>query len=233
MASQEFPDFFPELVRAGVRVNACSLNQLELYGAAFPGTEVGLRFNPGLGSGGTGKTNVGGSDSSFGIWHEQVPEVQALLAKYKLKAVRIHTHIGSGSDPAVWQRVSGMSLDLCRKFPDVHTLNLGGGKEENPRRDKEVPTTHHWAHLMLQVTRRPTLPEERAGLPHVGRCHPSPKVSPRDPSGKEHGAEVGNVCHVSKAHNLGHVSGTREEITMAIWLLECQKPQLRRPWPSF
>jgi diaminopimelate decarboxylase len=127
LASQEFPDFFPELVRAGVRVNACSLNQLELYGAAFPGTEVGLRFNPGLGSGGTGKTNVGGPDSSFGIWHEQVPEVQALLAKYKLKAVRIHTHIGSGSDPAVWQRVSGMSLDLCRKFPDVHTLNLGGG----------------------------------------------------------------------------------------------------------
>jgi diaminopimelate decarboxylase len=41
--------------------------------------------------------------------------------------VRIHTHIGSGSDPAVWQRVSGLSIDLCRKFPDVTTLNLGGG----------------------------------------------------------------------------------------------------------
>jgi len=27
----------------------------------------------------------------------------------------------------VWQRVSGLSLDLCRKFPDVTTLNLGGG----------------------------------------------------------------------------------------------------------
>ena len=41
--------------------------------------------------------------------------------------MRIHTHIGSGSDPAVWQRVSGLSIDLCRKFPDVTTLNLGGG----------------------------------------------------------------------------------------------------------
>ena len=40
---------------------------------------------------------------------------------------RIHTHIGSGSDPAVWQRVSGMSINLCRAFPDVSTLNLGGG----------------------------------------------------------------------------------------------------------
>jgi hypothetical protein len=35
-----------------------------------------VRFNPGLGSGGTGKTNVGGPGSSFGTWHELLPEVQ-------------------------------------------------------------------------------------------------------------------------------------------------------------
>jgi diaminopimelate decarboxylase len=40
---------------------------------------------------------------------------------------RIHTHIGSGTDPAVWQKVAGMSLALTRHFPSVHTLNLGGG----------------------------------------------------------------------------------------------------------
>lgn len=127
LSSQELPDFFPELVRAGMSVNACSLSQLSQFGAAFPGAEVGLRFNPGLGSGGTGKTNVGGPDSSFGIWHELVPQVQQIVAQYKLRVVRIHTHIGSGSDPLVWQRVSGMSIDLCRAFPSVTTLNLGGG----------------------------------------------------------------------------------------------------------
>lgn len=52
---------------------------------------------------------------------------QEIVAKYDLKVVRVHTHIGSGSDPAVWQKVSGMSLDLCRQFDTVHTLNLGGG----------------------------------------------------------------------------------------------------------
>ena len=41
--------------------------------------------------------------------------------------MRVHTHIGSGSDPAVWQKTAGMSIDLCRNFPDVVTLNLGGG----------------------------------------------------------------------------------------------------------
>ena len=85
LSSQELPDFFPELIRAGVKLNACSLHQLEAYGAAFPGGEVGLRFNPGLGSGGTGKTNVGGPDSSFGIWHELLPQAQAIVAKHKLK----------------------------------------------------------------------------------------------------------------------------------------------------
>ena len=89
LSSQELPAFFPELIRAGVKLNACSLHQLDAYGAAFPGGEVGLRFNPGLGSGGTGKTNVGGPDSSFGIWHELLPQAQAIVAKHKLKA-RMH-----------------------------------------------------------------------------------------------------------------------------------------------
>lgn len=127
LSTQEFPDFFPELVEKGLKVNACSLSQLEAFGKAFPGGDVGLRFNPGLGSGGTGKTNVGGPSSSFGIWHELLPEAKALCEKYDLNVTRIHTHIGSGSDPAVWTKTSGMSLDLCRSFPTVTTLNLGGG----------------------------------------------------------------------------------------------------------
>ena len=89
--------------------------------------QLGVRFNPGLGSGGTGKTNVGGPSSSFGIWHEAMPEVQEILSKFDLEPARVHTHIGSGSDPAVWQRVSGLSLDLCEKIPSVSVLNLGGG----------------------------------------------------------------------------------------------------------
>jgi diaminopimelate decarboxylase len=53
--------------------------------------------------------------------------VKAIAAKYNINIKRIHTHIGSGSDPEVWKTVSAASLDLVRQFPDVHTLNLGGG----------------------------------------------------------------------------------------------------------
>ena len=71
--------------------------------------------------------NVGGPSSSFGIWHEQKDQVKAMCAKYGLKVIRIHTHIGSGSDPVVWQSVTGLSLGLVEEFPEAVALNLGGG----------------------------------------------------------------------------------------------------------
>lgn len=128
LSTQQLDDDFGDLVKEGLKVNACSLAQLEAFGAAFPGADVGVRFNPGVGSGGTSKTNVGGPSSSFGIWHEDFDEVAAIAGKHDLNVVRVHTHIGSGSDAAVWQRVSRMSLDLCERLGGtVETLNLGGG----------------------------------------------------------------------------------------------------------
>jgi diaminopimelate decarboxylase len=80
-----------------------------------------------MGSGGTNRTNVGGPASSFGIWKDDLENAKSLCKEYNLTVERIHTHIGSGSDPEVWQKVAGMSLDLVRSFPSVTTLNLGGG----------------------------------------------------------------------------------------------------------
>lgn len=127
LSSQEVPSDINALMDKGILYNATSLWQLENYGRTRPGTEVGLRLNPGVGSGGTTKTNVGGPSSSFGLWHEQIDEAKTLCEKYGVKVVRIHTHIGSGSDPNVWQKTSRMSIELVKHFPDVHTLNLGGG----------------------------------------------------------------------------------------------------------
>jgi diaminopimelate decarboxylase len=129
LSTQEMPakaDFI-RLHKVGIRFNACSISQLENFGSWLPGSELGLRFNPGLGSGGTSKTNVGGPSSSFGIWHELLPAVKEIVAKHQLKVVRIHTHIGSGSDPLVWQKAADLSVSIVRQFPEATTLNLGGG----------------------------------------------------------------------------------------------------------
>ncbi len=114
-------------VARGVRFNACSLHQLEEYGKVAPGTEVSVRMNPGLGSGGTKRTNTGGPASSFGIWLDYLPDVLDIAKKYGLKLTRLHTHIGSGSDPEVWKRVTRMNLDLADALPEVATVNMGGG----------------------------------------------------------------------------------------------------------
>ena len=50
-----------------------------------------------------------------------------MVKRFGLEVERVHTHIGSGSDPAVWTRVSRLSLSVCEHFPSVTTLNLGGG----------------------------------------------------------------------------------------------------------
>jgi len=138
LSSQELPADFADLVKLGVKINACSVSQLERFGEAFPNSsqKVGIRVNPGVGSGGfssskTGfsKTNVGGPASSFGIWHETVTDgtVPAVVEKYGLEVERIHTHIGSGSDPAIWQSVAKTSLSFCAIWDTVTALNLGGG----------------------------------------------------------------------------------------------------------
>lgn len=116
-----------EFVRQGVLYNACSLHQLEQFGREVPGGTVSVRMNPGLGSGSTKRTNTGGPASSFGIWHTYLPEVKEIVARYGLRLTRLHTHIGSGSDPEVWKRVTRMTLDIARELPAVTIVNLGGG----------------------------------------------------------------------------------------------------------
>ena len=127
LTAQELDPNFATLVQEGVRFNACSLQQLRAFGEAFPGAEVGVRFNPGLGSGHSRRTNVGGPSASFGVWYDHVERVLEMQRQYDLQITLLHSHIGSGSDPQVWQRCAGLTLAIVERFPSVTTVNLGGG----------------------------------------------------------------------------------------------------------
>ena len=127
ITTQELPKNLEEMVGKGVLFNACSLHQLDEYGKLFPGTNVSVRMNPGKGSGHSNKTNVGGPSSSFGIWHEYTDQIKEIATNHDLSINRLHTHIGSGTDPAVWLQVVQMSLAQVENFPEVEVLNLGGG----------------------------------------------------------------------------------------------------------
>jgi diaminopimelate decarboxylase len=153
LTAQQLPDNLKELVGLGVRFNACSLHQFRRFGQLCRGGELGIRVNPGLGSGHNNRTNVGGPSSSFGIWHEYLDQVLALQREFDLKVVSLHSHIGSGSDPEVWQRCARLTLSIAARLPLVRTVNLGGGFKVG-RMPGEVSTD-------LQVAGRP-IPEEFA-----------------------------------------------------------------------
>jgi diaminopimelate decarboxylase len=117
----------PEMIAAGLKFDAGSLHQLARYGQAFPGTSVSVRINPGFGSGLVRRLTSGGPDSSFGIWHEEIPEVKAIVEQYSLTVERLHVHIGSGHHADVLLPAARKLLEIATDFPDVHTVDLGGG----------------------------------------------------------------------------------------------------------
>merc|ERR1712238_545339 len=131
LSTQELPQNFSEFVDMGVKINACSTSQLERFGKHYAGTgqKVGVRVNP------------GGPASSFGIWHTLLEDgtVSGIVEKYGLTVERIHTHIGSGSYPVIWQQVAVKTLSFCQIFPTVTACNLGGGYKVG-RNEGEIST---------------------------------------------------------------------------------------------
>lgn len=128
LSSQQSPHNLETLLAAGVKFIATSFKQLRLFldTPNRPAT-VGVRINPLMGSGHNNRTNTGGVNSSFGIWHEYGEEIRRMAAAAGVTIDRLHIHIGSGADPYVWGQVIEQALDIARGFPSVTSLNVGGG----------------------------------------------------------------------------------------------------------
>ncbi len=128
LSSQQSPHNLPKLLDKGVLFVATSINQLKLFlNCSDHPDEVGVRINIGIGEGHNKRTSTGGLNSSFGIWHEYIKEINELTASSKVIINRLHIHIGSGSDPKVWGEVMDRSLKIVEKFGNVTSLDIGGG----------------------------------------------------------------------------------------------------------
>lgn len=139
LTAQEVGPSAFELVERGVELVAGSLSQVDSYGRRFPGAEVSLRINPGVGSGAIKRLTSGGPNSSFGIWHAQVPTAKELCAKHSLRLRRVHHHVGSGHDPAKWAEIARLTLDIAAQLGDVPIINLGGGYRVAAFRADPIP----------------------------------------------------------------------------------------------
>jgi diaminopimelate decarboxylase len=154
LTAQQLPDDFDELAKSGVQFNLSSLEQLRRWGEKLPGTSVGIRVNPGIGSGHVARTNVGGPSSSFGIWHEYINEAKDIASNYRLTINRLHTHIGSGADPESWNKAVNLSLDIAAEFSEVDTLNIGGGFKVGRMSSEKTTDLHAVSQHVTKSLRR-------------------------------------------------------------------------------
>lgn len=128
LSSQQPAHNLADLLSQGVQFVATSQHQLELFAQTEgrPDT-VGLRVNPGLGAGHNNRTTTGGANSSFGLWQAYVPQALAFAKEQGIQIDRLHVHIGSGADPAMWGKMIETALAIAEITPDVTSLDMGGG----------------------------------------------------------------------------------------------------------
>lgn len=143
-----FDQTLVDLLDAGLNFDAGSLHQLEQFGRVRPGSAVSVRINPGFGSGLVPRLTSGGPRSSFGIWHEYLPELKPLLERHDLRVERLHTHIGSGHYADVLVPAARKLLGLVSEFPDVRCINLGGGYRITVMAEDPEYDHHEWATIL-------------------------------------------------------------------------------------
>ncbi len=115
-----------------VLVNCDSLSQLERYGRLNPNSSVCFRINPDVGAGHHSHVITGGPESKFGVWADDVPKAFAIAAKYGLKIVGIHQHIGSGIlETDKFLTAMKVLLSVINKhkdeLKDLEFVDFGGG----------------------------------------------------------------------------------------------------------
>ncbi len=127
------PNFAPRseyawALQQGITVTLDNLHPLQHWPELFKGRSVFVRIDTGHGRGHHDHVRTAGVHSKFGIPLFELDELKRLAASSGCKIVGLHAHSGSGIfNVANWTEIGELLGNLVARFPDVRTLNLGGG----------------------------------------------------------------------------------------------------------
>lgn len=127
------PNFAPRdeyawALEKGLRVTLDNLYPLEAWPELFKDQKIFVRLDPGQGRGHHEHVKTAGVHSKFGIPLFEIDDLKRLIDKTGATVVGIHSHSGSGIlDPDNWRLVASQLIHVARKFPNVTTIDLGGG----------------------------------------------------------------------------------------------------------
>ncbi len=111
-----------------IRLTIDNLYILREWGELFRGQRVFVRIDTGTGRGHHHHVRTAGAHAKFGVPVAQVDELNLLIERHGVTVVGLHAHSGSGIfDADNWAEVATRLLDLAQRFPQLHTIDVGGG----------------------------------------------------------------------------------------------------------
>ena len=127
------PNFAPReeyawALAQGLQLTLDNLYPLQAWPELFAGQALFVRIDPGQGRGHHEHVKTAGVHSKFGVPRFEIAELKRLVAQAGAKIIGIHAHSGSGIlDPHNWRTVAGELVQVAEQFPDVRSIDLGGG----------------------------------------------------------------------------------------------------------
>lgn len=115
-------------LQLGCHLTIDNLYPLKAWPELFKQKSIFLRIDPGSGAGHHKFVSTAGNESKFGIPQNDLEEILHLLPKLGTHLVGLHAHSGSGIlTPELWQDTARLLVGISKRFPEVKTINLGGG----------------------------------------------------------------------------------------------------------
>lgn len=121
-------DEYAEAFDRGVHVTLDNVEPIAEHPDVFAGQDLFIRVDPGQGHGHHRHVRTAGAQSKFGIVPDALPRLRRLADRCDCTVRGLHVHVGSGiTDAGTWPEIAGFLASLAADFPDVRTLNVGGG----------------------------------------------------------------------------------------------------------
>jgi diaminopimelate decarboxylase/aspartate kinase len=111
-----------------IQLTIDNLYILREWGELFRGQRVFLRIDTGTGRGHHHHVRTAGTHAKFGVPLAQIDELAMLTERHGVTVVGLHAHSGSGIfDADNWSQVATRLLESGQRFPQLHTIDVGGG----------------------------------------------------------------------------------------------------------
>jgi bifunctional diaminopimelate decarboxylase / aspartate kinase len=111
-----------------IQLTIDNLYILREWGELFRGQQVFIRIDTGTGRGHHHHVRTAGAHAKFGVPLAELEELVLLTERYGVSVVGLHAHSGSGIfDADNWAEVATRLLDAAARFPQLHTIDVGGG----------------------------------------------------------------------------------------------------------